>query len=67
MSRDTDLPTLTLVTCYPFGALMPGGPLRYVVTAEIEQPAVQSFGGLNRARVALQTSVISSPGMLSSP
>lgn len=25
--------TLILVTCYPFDALFPGGPLRYVVTA----------------------------------
>ena len=25
--------TLTLVTCYPFDAPLPGGPLRYVVTA----------------------------------
>ncbi|MBT8135374.1 MAG: class GN sortase [Gammaproteobacteria bacterium] len=25
---------MTLVTCYPFGAVNPGGPLRYVVTAE---------------------------------
>jgi sortase A len=24
---------LTLVTCYPFDALVPGGPLRYVVRA----------------------------------
>ena len=24
---------LVLVTCYPFGAIAPGGPLRYVVTA----------------------------------
>jgi sortase A len=30
---DTDLSMLTLVTCYPFDALEPGGPLRYVVTA----------------------------------
>jgi len=22
------------VTCYPFDAIIPGGPLRYVVTAE---------------------------------
>ena len=29
------LPQLTLVTCYPFDALVPGGPLRYVVTAEL--------------------------------
>ena len=26
---------LTLVTCYPFGAVQPGGPLRYVVTARL--------------------------------
>jgi sortase A len=31
---DTDLSMLTLVTCYPFDALEPGGPLRYVVTAK---------------------------------
>jgi sortase A len=30
---DTDDAALTLVTCYPFDALEPGGPLRYVVTA----------------------------------
>mgnify|MGYP000175686764 FL=1 len=30
---DTDVSALTLVTCYPFDALEPGGPLRYVVTA----------------------------------
>jgi sortase A len=30
---DTDTAVLTLVTCYPFDALEPGGPLRYVVTA----------------------------------
>ena len=34
--RDTPMPTLTLVTCYPFDALVPGGPLRYVVVAEAE-------------------------------
>lgn len=27
---------LTLVTCYPFDAVMPGGPLRYVVTATVK-------------------------------
>ena len=26
-------PTLTLVTCWPFDAVEPGGPLRYVVVA----------------------------------
>jgi len=29
----TDEPTLTLVTCYPLDAVLPGGPLRYVVRA----------------------------------
>jgi sortase A len=26
---------LTLITCYPFDAVLPGGPLRYVVVAEL--------------------------------
>jgi sortase A len=30
----TPMPRLTLVTCYPFDALVPGGPLRYLVMAE---------------------------------
>lgn len=28
-----DVPVVVLVTCYPFDAAVPGGPLRYVVTA----------------------------------
>lgn len=32
--RAADLPLVSLVTCYPFDAVTPGGPLRYVVTAE---------------------------------
>ena len=32
--RDTLVPTLTLVTCFPFDAINPGGPLRYVVVVE---------------------------------
>ena len=39
--RDTERPTLTLITCYPFDALVPGGPLRYIVTAEAESPAFE--------------------------
>lgn len=31
---DTGAPLLTLVTCYPFDAVVPGGPLRYMVWAE---------------------------------
>ncbi|MFO1303405.1 MAG: class GN sortase [Burkholderiales bacterium] len=34
LPRDGAVPTLTLVTCYPFDAVQPGGPLRYVVVAE---------------------------------
>jgi sortase A len=34
--QDTDAPQLALVTCYPFDAISPGGPLRYVVMAEEE-------------------------------
>jgi sortase A len=34
LPRDADVPTLTLVTCFPFDAVDPGGPLRYVVVAE---------------------------------
>jgi sortase A len=30
---------LTLVTCYPFEAIRPGGPLRYVVSAVLEEGA----------------------------
>ncbi len=30
---DTADPRLTLITCYPFDAIRPGGPLRYVVIA----------------------------------
>lgn len=32
---DTDVPMLSLVTCYPFNARTPGGPMRYVVTAKM--------------------------------
>jgi len=32
---DTDTAVLSLVTCYPFDALSAGGPMRYVVSAEM--------------------------------
>ena len=31
---ETNEPTLVLITCWPFDAVAPGGPLRYVVWAE---------------------------------
>lgn len=30
------MPRLALVTCYPFDAVMPGGPLRFVVIADLK-------------------------------
>ena len=36
---ETGVPTLSLVTCYPFDAPLPGGPLRFVVRAELERRA----------------------------
>ena len=38
LPRTTAVPTLTLVTCYPFDAVVPGGPLRLVVVAEEATP-----------------------------
>jgi len=35
MPQRNDRPTLVLVTCYPFDSLVTGGPLRFVVEAEL--------------------------------
>jgi sortase A len=54
ITLDSEAPRLTLVTCYPFDAVRPGGPLRYVVTADWIPPTDESAGssarqpGLNR-------------------
>ena len=37
LAAETAIPTLTLVTCWPFHALTSGGPGRYVVRAETVQ------------------------------
>lgn len=38
LNIDNDENNLTLITCYPFDSLIPGGPLRYVVqAAEVSQ------------------------------
>jgi sortase A len=39
VALESDTPRLTLVTCYPFDAIQPGGPLRFVVTADFEAGA----------------------------
>lgn len=36
---------LTLVTCYPFDAVTPGGPLRYVVVADETHTSLQALRG----------------------
>jgi sortase A len=36
MNIETDIPLLTLVTCYPFDAVVPGGSERYLVFAEYD-------------------------------
>ena len=40
---DSDASQILLITCYPFDALRAGGPLRYVVTAEAEQPLHNAY------------------------
>lgn len=45
-------PTLTLVTCYPFDAVTPGGPLRYLVFAEAVAPHEPVIRPQVRARAA---------------
>ena len=41
---NADVPRLTLVTCYPFDAVNPGGPLRWVVTAErLKIPTIRAL------------------------
>ena len=42
LTNHADSEVLILTTCFPFDALVPGGPLRYVVRAEITS-AVSSF------------------------
>ena len=37
---------LTLITCFPFDAIVPGGPLRYVIRAT----AIRSIAGLTDSR-----------------
>ena len=47
ISLHADGPRLTLVTCYPFDAVVPGGPLRLIVTADRIEPP---FAALERIR-----------------
>lgn len=40
--RDAGMAALVLMTCFPFDALQPGGPLRYVVAAAEEEASVEA-------------------------
>jgi sortase A len=44
LALDGEEPRLTLVTCYPFDAIQPGGPLRFVVTADLSEPRTAVAG-----------------------
>jgi sortase A len=50
--RETDDARLTLVTCYPFDSLVPGGPLRYVVRAAALPVATHAARETSAARTA---------------
>jgi sortase A len=47
--REAPVPTLTLVTCYPFDALATGGPLRLVVTAQAVSNVDPGLGSARRS------------------
>lgn len=42
MNIETDVPLVTLVTCYPFDAVVSGGPERYLVFAEYDDAQLVS-------------------------
>jgi len=43
MTIETEVPLLTLVTCYPFDAVVPGGPERYLVFAEYDEEKIANI------------------------
>jgi sortase A len=55
---ETDVPTLSLVTCYPFDAARPGGPLRFVIRAVAE---LEARAQPTRRRSARSEKKIASP------
>ena len=52
----TETPTLTLITCYPFDAIVPGGPLRYVVRGTLQPPGIEYALGDNDNNIGLSKS-----------
>lgn len=53
---------LVLVTCYPFDAVMPGGPLRYVVTAVPDNTSRRTIDGGQREAQSVRHKVHSEQG-----
>lgn len=49
LPMNEERPDLRLITCYPFDAVLPGGPLRYVVTA---RPVALSVASQTAASVS---------------
>jgi len=47
MNIETEVPLVTLVTCYPFDAVVPGGPERYLVFAEYDEDRITAISGKN--------------------
>jgi sortase A len=47
MNIETEVPLVTLVTCYPFNAVMPGGPERYLVFAEYDEDRIATISKEN--------------------
>ena len=47
MHIETDVPLLTLVTCFPFDAVTPGGPQRYLVFAEHDAEQIAGIPAQN--------------------
>ena len=50
LPMNQEKPNLRLITCYPFDAIQPGGPLRYVVTAGPTIPRGESETGSTTIR-----------------
>ncbi len=53
-------PGLILVTCYPFDAIVPGGPLRYLVFAEADPAPSRSGTGRRKSRAPASEGTIAS-------
>jgi sortase A len=62
IALDSPAARLILVTCYPFDAVQPGGPLRYVVTADHIVA-----GQLDADQISESSNSANSPGLLSQP